>query len=109
MVECDERKRLEFFLVRALREGFDTLALFGRNERHGILRTQAQMAGTVVRRQPEFDLGPIGGVPPMTRQNQTLFVPRQISNLESPFLPMILSGARRNTTNSYSHGLSLKA
>src|SRR5260370_39713932 len=109
MVECDERKRLEFFLVRALREGFDTLALFGGNERQGILRTQAQMAGTVVRRQPEFDLGPIGGVPPMTRQNETLFMPGQLPTFESPFLPLILVGARGIRTKRSSVGVHRQA
>src|SRR5882757_2567788 len=92
MVEVDEIQRTEFYLLLALQDGFDTFALFGRNERHGILRTQAQMAGTVVRRQPEFDLGPIGGVPPMTRQNETLLMPGQMPALESSSIAWILVG-----------------
>ena len=109
MVEVDEIQRTEFYLLLALQDGFDTFALFGRNERHGILRTQAQMAGTVVRRQPEFDLGPIGGVSPMTRQNETLLMPGQIPTLESPFLPLILVGARGIRTKRSSVGLHRQA
>ena len=40
------------------------------------------MAGTVVRRQPEFDLSSIGGVPPMTRQNKTLLMLSQMPTFE---------------------------
>jgi len=94
MVEINEIQRADFHLLLALQDGFGALALFGWNERDRILRAQAQVAGTFVRRQPEFDLGPIGGVPPMTRQNKTFLMLGQIPTLKNLSLPRILVGAR---------------
>lgn len=94
MVEVNEIQRAKFHLLLALQDGFGPLALFGWNERDRILRAQAQVAGTFVRRKPEFDFGPIGSVPPMTRQNKTLLMLGQIPTLENSSLPGILVGVR---------------
>jgi hypothetical protein len=92
MAEVNEFQRSEFHLLLALQNGFSALALFGWNERNGILRAQPQVAGTFVRRQPEFDLGPIGGVPPVTRQNKTLLMLVQIPTLEKCVVSSDFSG-----------------
>ncbi|OXC76884.1 hypothetical protein BSU04_19885 [Caballeronia sordidicola] len=94
MVEVNKIQRAEFDVFLALQDSSGTFALFGRNERHRILLAQAEVAGTVVRRQPEFDLGPIGGVPPMTRQNKTLLMLGQMPTLENVPFPWILVGMR---------------
>ncbi|MEA3094088.1 MAG: hypothetical protein QOJ04_5430 [Caballeronia sp.] len=94
MAEVNEFQRSEFHLLLALQNGLGALALFGRNERNRILRPQAQVAGTLIRRQPEFDLRPIGGVPPVTRQNETLLMLGQIPTLKNVSFPRILVGAQ---------------
>src|SRR5471032_786363 len=94
MVEINEIQRAQFHLLLALQDGFSALAVFRRNKCHRILRTQTQVAGTIVRRQPEFDLRPIGGVPPMTRQNKTLLMLGQMPTLENVSSVWILVGAR---------------
>jgi hypothetical protein len=92
MAEVNEIQRAKLRLLLALQNGLGAPALFRRNERDRILRAQAQVAGTVVRRQPEFDLGPVGGVPPMTRQNKTLLMLGQMPTLEKRVLSMDFSG-----------------
>jgi hypothetical protein len=92
MAEVYEIQRPELHLLFTLQDGSSSLALFDWNERDRFLRAQAQVAGTIVRRQPEFDLGPIGGVPPMTRQNKTLLMLGQMPTLEKRVLSMDFSG-----------------
>jgi hypothetical protein len=107
MAEVNEIQRPECHLLLALQNGFGTLALFGRNERDRILRAQPKVAGTLIRRQPEFDLRPIGGVPPMTRQNKTLLMLGQMPTLENVSSPRILVGARVSCSVCRFHGLGL--
>ena len=92
MAEVNKVQRTEFDSFLALQNCLGALALFRRNKCDRFLRAQSQVAGTVVRRQPEFDLRPIGGVPPMTRQNKTLLMLGQIPTLEKRVLPMDFSG-----------------
>ena len=94
MAEINEIQRTEFDSFLALQNCLGALALFRRNKCDRFLRAQSQVAGTVVRRQPEFDLGPIGGVPPMTRQNKTLLMLGQMPTLENVPFPWILVGTR---------------
>ena len=94
MAEINKIQRAEFDSFLALQNRLGVPALFRRNKCNRFLRAQAQVAGTVVRRQPEFDLGPIGGVPPMTRQNKTLLMLGQMPTLENVPFPWILVGTR---------------
>lgn len=83
MAEINQIQRAQFHLLLALQNGFGARPLFGRNERDRILRAQPQVTGTVVRRQPEVDLGSIGGVPPMAGQDKTLLMLSQIPTLKN--------------------------
>src|SRR5476649_200042 len=94
MAEVNKVQRTEFDSFLALQNCLGALALFDRNKCDRFLRAQSQVAGTVVRRQPEFDLRPIGGVPPMTRQNKTLLMLGQMPTLENVSSVWILVGAR---------------
>ncbi len=72
VMEIQQLQCAQLHAPLAAQQAFSALALFCGNERHRGLRRQTHMAGTVVGRQPEFDLRTRGGVAPMPGQDKTL-------------------------------------
>ncbi|MND73710.1 hypothetical protein D3C80_652910 [compost metagenome] len=72
MLEVAERQRAQLCIALAAQQGFGAFALLGGNECHRGLVGQADLSRAGIGGQPELDFGPLGRIPPMPGQDETL-------------------------------------
>ncbi|MCY1550502.1 hypothetical protein D9M68_867610 [compost metagenome] len=72
VLEVAERQRAKLCIALGAQQRFRAFALLGGNEGHGGLVGQADLSRAGIGRQPEFDFRPLGRIPPMPGQDETL-------------------------------------